>query len=419
MATDGSKIFRKVALERLSSPEQLDQLMQVTSPRGWIALAAMIALLLLAVGWGIFGSIPTSAQGEGILIRRGGVATVVATGSGQVQEMLVKVGDEVRKGDVVARVRQEGMERQIADAEARLAAGEQELEDLVRYAEEQKRLSAANEAQQRANFERTIATLERQLELLGQNLEVQKELLADGLVTQQTLLASEQEVNQVRDRLAEQRLQLAGLELTRLETEQQLDLQLEGERTQQRDLLLELRELQASLQESVRVEATEDGRVIELVTGRGDVVAPGTPILTMEVLSEELIAVVFVPAGEGKQVSAGMEARITPSTVRPEEYGFILGEVTWVSEFPATAQGMQRLLANQELVTSLMEQGSPIQVDLRLKEDAATPTGFRWSSSTGPDLEISSGTLATGGIILRRDRPLSLVIPKLREKLGV
>ena len=30
-------IFRKAALERLSSPERLDQLMQVTRPRAWLA----------------------------------------------------------------------------------------------------------------------------------------------------------------------------------------------------------------------------------------------------------------------------------------------------------------------------------------------------------------------------------------------
>ena len=45
-------IFRKVALERLSSPEQLDQLMQVTSPKGWLALAGLGALLADRPGLG-------------------------------------------------------------------------------------------------------------------------------------------------------------------------------------------------------------------------------------------------------------------------------------------------------------------------------------------------------------------------------
>ena len=95
-------IFRKVALERLSSPEQLDQMVQVTDPKGWLALAGLGALLLAAVLWGIWGSIPTEAQGSGILLRQGGVSDLVANASGQVQEVLVGVGDTIEKGQPVA-----------------------------------------------------------------------------------------------------------------------------------------------------------------------------------------------------------------------------------------------------------------------------------------------------------------------------
>ena len=63
-----NKLFRKVALDRLSSPEQLDQLMKITSPRAWLALIA-IAILLAAGGlWAVFGRIPEEASGNGVLI---------------------------------------------------------------------------------------------------------------------------------------------------------------------------------------------------------------------------------------------------------------------------------------------------------------------------------------------------------------
>lgn len=413
-----SKIFRKVSLERLSSPEQLDQLMRVTNPRGWLALAAFWLLIFVALGWGILGSVPTNAHGEGILIRRGGVSDVVTAGSGQVEEILVEVGDTIEQGQVVARIRQQGIERQIGDNEARLAALRDDYEHLQGYAREQRRLSMANEAQQRVSLERSIATLERQRQLLEESLKSQTELLGDGLITQQTILASEQQVNQTRDQLAGQRLELAGLELKRLQTEQQLEQQLETRRTQLRDLELELNEKRASLRENVEVVAAEGGRVLELTADLGDVVSPGTAILSMEVASNELLAVLFVPAELGKQVVPQMEVRITPSTVKREEHGFILGEVIWVAEFPSTSRGMRRLLANEELVSRLTAEGPPIQVDVRLHLDPATPTGFHWSSSRGPELEITSGTLADGSVIVRRDRPISLVLPKLRELLG-
>jgi hypothetical protein len=50
-------VFRKVSLDRLSSPEQLDQLMQVTDARGWIILSAFGIVLATAVLWGFLGSV--------------------------------------------------------------------------------------------------------------------------------------------------------------------------------------------------------------------------------------------------------------------------------------------------------------------------------------------------------------------------
>ena len=412
-------IFRKVALERLSSPEQLDQLMQVTNPRGWLALWAMVAVAAGVLTWGIFGAIPTEALGEGILIRRGGVSDLVSTGSGQVEQMLVNVGDEVQKGQVVARIRQEGITRQVEETKARIASLEEEYQDLLRYADEQKRLSTRNRAQEKANLERTVTTLERELGLLEERLANEKLLLADGLVTKQTVLLTEQQLNANRDRLAQTRLDVSGLDLKQLEAGQQLEQQIEARRASRRDLDLKLRELEASLDESNVVISPYEGRVLELMADRGDLVSPGTAILSMEVVSEELMAVLFVPASSGKQVKPGLTARISPSNVKREEYGFILGKVVWSAEFPSTSRGMLRLLANQELVNKLMKEGPPIQIDVALERDPATPTGFKWSSSRGPELEISSGTLAVGSVIVREERPISLVIPKLRKSLGI
>jgi len=35
------QLLRKSSIEKLSSPEQLDMMMRVTSPMGWIALTAV------------------------------------------------------------------------------------------------------------------------------------------------------------------------------------------------------------------------------------------------------------------------------------------------------------------------------------------------------------------------------------------
>jgi pyruvate/2-oxoglutarate dehydrogenase complex dihydrolipoamide acyltransferase (E2) component len=97
-------IFREAALERLASPERLDELIEVTTPRLWLALLGAGLLLVTAIGWGLFGSIPTLVHGQGILIRDGGLQSVVAPDGGQVKELLVRVGDDVAREQIVARL---------------------------------------------------------------------------------------------------------------------------------------------------------------------------------------------------------------------------------------------------------------------------------------------------------------------------
>jgi HlyD family secretion protein len=412
-------IFRKVALERLSSPEQLDQLMQVTNPQGWLALLGLCALLVAALLWGIFGSVPTETTGEGILLRQGGVSDLVAAGTGQVDEVEVKVGDVIEKGQVVAKIHQELLLRQINDNLAKehdLQAG---YDAMVRSAEEQKRLLLRDLGQQRTNLDQTIAALAKNVALLKERLDAEKKLLDEGLITHQTYLETEQSLNTSKDQLASSQLEQNGLKLKHLEALQQIDQQLETRRNAIHDLDSQIREDRAKLTENVSVVSQFSGRVLELLVVRGDVVNPGTPILSVEVLSEDLIAVLFVPATEGKRIRPGLKARISPTTVKREEYGFMEGRVVWTSAFPSTSRGMIRLLGNEALVTKLMKEGPPLQVNVALDRDPRTPTGYRWSSSRGPNLKISSGTLMTGSVIVREDRPVSLVIPTAREKMGV
>ncbi|WP_408071338.1 hypothetical protein [Butyrivibrio sp. JL13D10] len=50
-------IFRDKSIERVSSPEQLNDYIQVTTPSVWIFLLATIILLAGIFIWGIFGEI--------------------------------------------------------------------------------------------------------------------------------------------------------------------------------------------------------------------------------------------------------------------------------------------------------------------------------------------------------------------------
>jgi biotin carboxyl carrier protein len=91
-----SSIFRKVSLERLSSPERLDSLMRATDPQGWIALITIALLLAGAVVWGFEGSIPIKVSGRGIILRGSALQEVYSLVTGVMNDVYVKPGDVVQ-----------------------------------------------------------------------------------------------------------------------------------------------------------------------------------------------------------------------------------------------------------------------------------------------------------------------------------
>ena len=61
-----NQLFRKSSIERVSSPEQLNDYVRVSNPGVWMILAAVIALLIGVCVWGIFGRLDTTISAAGI-----------------------------------------------------------------------------------------------------------------------------------------------------------------------------------------------------------------------------------------------------------------------------------------------------------------------------------------------------------------
>src|SRR6185369_18028163 len=106
-------LFRKAAIDKLSSPERLDVLMQVTSPNGWIALWTIGAILIGVIVWSVIGSIPERVDAVGILIRGGQLREVRATTPGELTKLTLHVSDVVTAGQIVGEVTQTGGDEQI------------------------------------------------------------------------------------------------------------------------------------------------------------------------------------------------------------------------------------------------------------------------------------------------------------------
>ena len=59
---EGRSIFRKKSLERVTSPEQLNDYIKVTTPSVWIILVATLILIIGTLVWAVFGKIRVNTE---------------------------------------------------------------------------------------------------------------------------------------------------------------------------------------------------------------------------------------------------------------------------------------------------------------------------------------------------------------------
>jgi HlyD family secretion protein len=416
------EIFRKVALERLSSPEQLDLVMQVTNPRSWIALAGLGLLLAATVVWGFLGSVPTKVMASGVLIRPGGVFDVYAQGTGQVAALAVKEGDAVTEGQIVARIAQPQLEREIESARARLRELQSQHRELTAFTSKDLSLRTNTRAMQEAKLKDTIAFAEQRVAALREQIKSEEALLARQLITPQTVLQTRQALFATQDLLEGARNELRQLPIAQLTTETQGEQSVIQSQLRINEAERQIELLTQQLQQVSAVESPYSGRVVEIKRDAGDLVAAGTALLSLELAGQGsggLQVIAYVPPGEGKNVERDMYVQVSPSTAPREEFGFLIGKVSYVSEFPSTPDGMMRVLANPTLVQGLAASGPPFAAYIELEEDPNSTSGYRWSSFKGNTVPVNSGTICTVNITIRERKPVELVIPMIRQALGL
>ena len=408
MNTANKKIFRDVALSRLSSPDQLDQLMQVSTPRHWIAVVVMAAGLLGAILWGWFGSLSTEVGGQVVFLRTGGLENVVASSTGRLADISVDPGEEVQQGQPVARLTQPELLDSVNTKRAKKLDLESQRSQLVSMQAQQMSLQQAFVSEQRRSLTEQIA-------ILGQRLKSQEELLADGLIVRREMLTTRSELEDARARLLQ-------LSVNEFDSRKQFQLELQQIDQQLGELDRAIANLYNQTVQTSTVLAPQTGKVVAVLASPGALISAGSPLLLLERTGrtlKNLEVVVYVPAHEGKRVKVGSRILLSPSGVLREQYGYLRGWVTSVSEYPATAPAMMQVLQNEQLVQSMLKGGTVFEVRADLVRDPKTPSGYAWTSSAGPNQQIQSGSLGSALITVSRQRPLALVIPALRNWAGL
>jgi HlyD family secretion protein len=136
-----SGFFRKSALEKLSTPEQLDQLIKVTTPKGWIMLSTIFIALLTAILWSFFGNVKTKLNVVGVILG-GELHEVVSTTNGQLLELKVEIGQKVNKDDVIAVLHHPEILQQINSLKAIIGEREIDYQQSVSYGSQDSKLQS-------------------------------------------------------------------------------------------------------------------------------------------------------------------------------------------------------------------------------------------------------------------------------------
>lgn len=402
------------------SPEQLDRLLTVTAPIWWLNLVAVYIVIGAAFIWGIWGAIPTKVKGNGILVSTGGVQEVVARCSGKVASVLVKPGEMVKEGQVVARIVQPTLASQVENTRRELDS----LKNLHRQAKEfynrERSLQGKNFLAQRRNLRNQIGDIQQRQQWLTKRLKAQEELLAKGLITEKTLIDTRESLQNATEdhRKAQVSLERTNVDEIQMITRQERDLFELSLRILETSDKLDL--LSKDLEYKEIVKSDYSGRVLEAKVSEGAEVNQGSKIIILDLLGGELKAVIYVPIGQGgKKVKPGMQIQISPRDIKREQYGSMLGEVHDVSPYPASQEAMMNVLKNEGLVREFCQFGPPIVIHANLIADPSTPTGFKWTSREGPHFKMSLGRVVLGEVVVGKQRPISLVIPYIKKVFGL
>jgi multidrug efflux pump subunit AcrA (membrane-fusion protein) len=96
--------FRFKALLKMREPDELDTVIRLARPRGWIATFVVLIVLAGACVWAFLGQIPRTVTAGGLLTHPLGVSQLQTMDTGQVSQLSVTPGSRVTAGQTVMAV---------------------------------------------------------------------------------------------------------------------------------------------------------------------------------------------------------------------------------------------------------------------------------------------------------------------------
>ncbi len=430
-----SGIFREKSLEELSSPEQLDRGIKLTSPRHFLFIISFVIIFATLTVWGFYGSIPKKSKGMGMIMSSNGTVSIQSTINGVFSDVAIEKGDYVYSGSVIARVNSQETIEEIRRLEEKLKERTDNVD--VQYGSEidkqvieiEKKRKEIEVLSEKINgYKSGINAYEHKVNILDIKVEKHKILLANGGISQETyenMLIERNDANIILDDYRSSYSQaLDQQKIMQLELDQiEIGIEaLENDLFNNKDLVViqkEIDKLVASL-DKTKIIANVEGEVMRVDAVENHVVQVGQEVATLIEKGRNVnngTVIFYLSINEGKALIPGMEVKIYPTIYNRQEYGHMKGIISEVSDYAVSSKEIEKYLGSPELVNQLAQNGALIQVESNIIRDDTSVSGYYWSSKKGQNVYINEGTMCEVSVVTEENRPISLVIPILKEKL--
>lgn len=413
--------FREEALAHLYADKSYETQLKLVPSQAWLLLIILSLVIFSLLLWGFLGSIPIWVDGKGIILtKESNIYSIVAGGTdGEIIEILASPQQKVMKDQPIAKIRHRALERESEETEELLAyLMNDHAEQKEDYEKRYKQRIKEHESQKKY-LKQILIIQDNYLVFLTDMLKRRKELFDTKLLSADQYQQTFQEFSATTNQIHQTNMNLVKNEIELNEFIDKWQQRLNDEEIKIQDT----KKTADTLREKVKIYSVASspvtGKISSIQKSLGNSVTQGETIATVVTGTEELDCIIYVPSELGKQVKDGMTVQVTPTYIKREEYGSMIGTVVAVSPFPVSASKIQATLQNENLVKTFSEDKSPIELRVVLKKDKNTKSGFAWTSSQGPDKIITQGTMISARVIIERKKPISLVIPAFKSILGL
>jgi len=373
-------------------------------------LLPMAAVSVACSAWALAPSVPVKVEGSALLLAPESRVGVYARSPGQVQELMRRIGDRVKQGDLLMTINR--IDQQAAGA-GNIGPANNALLDQIKAVE-----------RQRQTIESRIGTLRIANQPVGLQLKALENLRREEVIPRYSPLWVGAQDLYLRNEslIKELQAQLAQLDAT-----------------------------QAALQaqrNSQSVLAPRDGMLLGLSVDPGQAVIPGQRLASVGVGPEpnagdqERTAIALFSEADVARLKPGMPIQLDLQLQTrdryggsAQRYGLVEGRIATIAPASADLAEVSRAVGDAQLASSLIARSrqaafgeggdplatlpdkatAPVRIVTVNLERAQTPSGLRWSGGgSGPNLQLENGTPAKSEVVVERRSPVSFLAPFLR-----